>query len=452
MAQVPLTRKLAFTASGFGYSACLAASGSYLMYFYTDVALLGIGLAGLASGIGRVYDALNSPIVGYLSDKTHTRWGRRRPWIAGAALPFSLSFVLLFRPPATANQYVLFAYLLGTSLALDTFVTMLQVPSFALAAELSSDYQERTQIFAWGTFFSNIGQICGGFLPFLAARFVDVRTGYAQVTLLLAAAAAPVTLLALLAPERPAVLRGAPAGVSDFWHGYWTCLYNKAYRTLLVTFLVMNLGAGIGQATAVYALVYWLGFAQGEIGLIMPVYLGTSCLALPFWTWLSGWMGKDVVLKRVLFYESCVLFTAYFLIPSRPVVYAFMIATGFGFAGFVLVPSLLSDILDVDELDTGAQRAGESLSFWTLILKGGTVIGPVLVGWILALAGYVPNAPQTPLVIETVRWLYGPIPGLFFIAGYFVFRNFPLTRERLGEIQAELARRRAPAAAGGGVR
>src|SRR5262249_11616723 len=257
----------------------------------------------------------------------------------------------------------------------------------------------------------------------------------------------------LLGPTRRALVGGGPpAGVSDLWRCFWTCLCNRAYRTLLVTFLVMNLGAGIGQATAVYALVYWLGFAQGEIGLLMPVYLGASCLALAFWTWLSGWLGKDVALKGVIFYESLVRFAAYFLVPSRPAVYAFMVATGCGFAGFVLVPSLLSDILDVDELDTGAQRAGVCLSFWTLILKGGTVIGPVLVGWILALAGYVPNVPQTPLVIETMRWLYGPIPGLFFFAGFFVSRTSSLPRERLGEIQAELTRRRPPAAAGGGVK
>jgi GPH family glycoside/pentoside/hexuronide:cation symporter len=96
MAQVPLARKLAFTVSGFGNSACLTAAGAYLMYCYTAMALLGVGLAGLASGIGRVYDAVNDPLVGYLSDKTHTRWGRRRPWLAAAAPPFALSFVLLF--------------------------------------------------------------------------------------------------------------------------------------------------------------------------------------------------------------------------------------------------------------------------------------------------------------------------------------------------------------------
>jgi Na+/melibiose symporter-like transporter len=84
-------------------------------------------------------------------------------------------------------------------------------------------------------------------------------------------------------------------------------------------------------------------------------------------------------------------------------------------------------------------------------MKGVFAAGPVLVGWTLAIAGYVPNVPQTPLVIEIMRWLFGPVPGLFLITGYFLFRNFSLTRERLSEIQAELARRRALVATTGKV-
>ncbi len=445
MAQVSLPRKLAFAASGFGDAACLAAVNVYLMFFYTDVALLGVGLAGLAKGIGRVFDAVNDPVVGYFSDKTHTRWGRRRPWIAIATLPCGVVFVLLFRPPETTAQLVLFTYFLGASLALDMFFTMVQIPLFALATELSSDYQERTQIFALRTFSNHLGTICGGFLPFVVARFDNVRTGYAQVTLALAIVAVPMTFLALFAPERPGALRGAAASLRDFWRGYRACLRNHPFRILLLTFFVMSLGAGIGQAVAVYALVYWLGFAPGEVGLIIPVYLGAACLALPFWTWLSGRIGKDVTLKWLLFYEMFVLSAIYFLVPIRSLLYTFMIAAGFGLAGFMIVASLLADVLDADELDTGAQRAGAFLGFWTLVMKGAAAVGPLLVGWMLASVGYVPNAPQTPLVVETMRWLYGPIPALFFVAGYLLFRNFPLTRERLSEVQAELARRRAPA-------
>lgn len=442
MSQVPLARKLAYAACDIGVVGCLTAINVYLMFFYTDVALLGVGLAGLVKGIGRLFDAVSDPVLGYFSDKTQTRWGRRRPWIAVAALPFGLSLVLLFRPPETNDQQVLFAYFLVSYLATYAFLTMILIPYAALGAELSSDYQERTQIVALRTFFANIGAILGGFLPFAVAHFENARTGYAEVTLLFALGAVATILLVLFAPERQGSPRGSAAGIGDFVRGYLTCLQNRPFRTLALTFFVMSLGGGLNQAVAVYALVYWLGFAPHEVGIIIPVYLGAACLALPFWTWLSGRIGKEVALKRLLFYEMFVLGAIYFLVPSRPVVYTFLMVAGFGLAGFINTTSLLADIVDVDELETGVPRAGAFFGFWTFAMKGAGAAGAVLVGWTLFIVGYVPNVPQTPIVVETMRWLYGPIPALFFVASYFLFRGFPLTRERLNEIQTELARRR----------
>ena len=320
---------------------------------------------------------------------------------------------------------------------------MAYIPGSALGLELSSNYQERTQIFALSTFFNNIGTIVGGFLPFAVASFADVRTGYAKMTLMFAMLGVATNGLLLFIPERRNVAPSHATGLADFIQGYRTCLRNRLFRTLLLTFLVINLAGGLSLGVSVYALIYWLGFTQAEVGLIIPVWLGSSCLALPFWTWISGRVGKGTALRWVLRYETLVLFTIYFLIPHKLVVYTFMVFSGFGYAGFVIVTSLLADVLDVDELETGVQRAGAFLGFWSVIVKAAQSVGPMLVGWTLAVTGYVPNAPQTPLVVYTMRLLYGPIPALFFIVSYLLFRNFSLTRERLSEVQAELARRRA---------
>jgi GPH family glycoside/pentoside/hexuronide:cation symporter len=440
--QVPLSRKIAYAVGDIGVFGCITAINSYLMFFYTDVALLGVGLAGFVKGLARFFDAVSDPVVGYCSDQTKTRWGRRRPWILGAALPFGLSLALLFRPPETDNQQVLFLYFLIAYVATYAFLTMILTPYYALGAELSSDYQERTQIVALRTLFANIGAIIGGFLPFIVARYEDTRTGYAEVTQLFAAVAVAAVLLVLFARERPSVSQNSAASIGDFLRGYALCLRNRAFRQLVATFFVMSVGGGLNQAVAVYALVYWLGFAPQEVGIIIPVYLGTACVALPFWTWLSGRIGKDVALRRLLVYETVILSMIYFLTPSKPLVYAFLMAAGFGVAGFINAFSLLADILDADELETGTQRGGAFFGFWTFSVKVAWAAGAVLVGWTLALVGYVPNVEQTPLVIETMRWLYGPAPALSFVAGYFFFRDFPLSRERLSEIQDALARRR----------
>jgi GPH family glycoside/pentoside/hexuronide:cation symporter len=204
----------------------------------------------------------------------------------------------------------------------------------------------------------------------------------------------------------------------------------------------MSVGGGIAQAVGIYALVYWLGFTQREVGLLIALVLGTACVGLPFWTKLSERIGKDTALQWLLFYEISLRCFVYFLVPYKPLVYAYMVVSGFGIGGLMLILSLLTDVLDTDELETGTRRAGAFLGFWTLVMKGARAAGPVIVGGILAIAGYVPNVAQTPFVIETLRWLYGPIPSLFFVTGYVVFRRFSLTRERVNEVQAELARRR----------
>ena len=445
MAHVPLARKLAFSASGLGGSACMVIVNTYLMYFYTDLVLLNAGWVGLAIGLTRIFDALNDPVIGYLSDKTQTSWGRRRPWIAIGAIPSGLTFALLFQPPHTTDQSLLFFYLLFVFFIDDLFATMCSVPGFALTVELSPDYQERTQIFALCTFFNNLGTILGGFLPLAVAHFANPRTGYATVTVWAAVGAAVCTVLALFAPERPDAIRGATAGFRDFCRQYATCLRHRLFRTLLVASFFLNVGVWTGFAVGVYALIYWLGFAPSEIGFIYPVWLGTSCIALPFWTWISGRLGKEVTFRWVLLYGAALYFTVYFLTPNKLVVYTLTVFSGFALAGLVTLPSLLADVLDADELDTGTQRAGTFLGVWNLLTKGAAAIGPMLTGWVLDLLGYVPNAPQTPIVIEALRWLYGLIPGVFCLLSYLSFRQFSLTREHLHAIQAELEQRRSDA-------
>jgi GPH family glycoside/pentoside/hexuronide:cation symporter len=442
-AGVPLVHKLAYAANPFGRAVCLGASGAYLMYFYTDVALLGAGLVGVALGLGRVWDAVNDPIMGYLSDRTRTRWGRRRPWIIAAALPYAACYALLFRPPSLDTQLALFAWLLAATLLLDTFETAMEMPSSALGVELDAGYDERTRIFALRDFFSYLGMILGGLLPLLVATAADPRSGYARATLLFAALGALTALLVAFVPERPASAPAARAsGIADFWRSLRKCLASRSFRILLGTFFVASAGLGIGAGAGVYALIYWLEYTPIEIGYMMPVHLGCCCLALPFWAWLSKRIGKVAAIRGWLLYEAMVMVGLFFMWPWKPIVYLGTIFSGIGTAGLVNVSSLLADVIDEDELETGMQRAGAFLGFWTVAAKGAAAAGPVVVGAALTAAGYQAAVAQTPLVITTIRWLYAPSRALVFVLAYLIFRRFSLSRERHAEIRAALDARR----------
>jgi GPH family glycoside/pentoside/hexuronide:cation symporter len=336
--------------------------------------------------------------------------------------------------------------MLATYLAAYLFFTIFLTPYYALGAELSDDPQERTQLVAIRTFFQYAGAIVGGFMPVFAGAMGsgDLRAGYGRAAALFGTLAAGAILIAFFGTrEHPAPATRA-SSFGDFLGGVRRSLQNRPFRVLLATFVVMSVGAGVNGAVSVYALIYWLGISQAEVGIVIPVYLGAAALALPFWVWLSARQGKDWTLRNLCYYEVLVLSAIYFLVPVKAVIYTFLAFAGFGLAGFIVAASLLADVLDHDELTTGEQRGGAFFGFWTFALKLAGGLGPPIVGGVLAWAGYVANQAQTPEVIQTMRLLYGPVSAVFFLAAALIFRRFPLTREAHAEIQAELLRRRAP--------
>ena len=441
--RLPFLTKLLYGAGDVGVALSSTAMAMYLLFFYTDVAGLGIGLAGLVSGIGRFWDAIVDPPVGYLSDKTRSRLGRRRVWFVLAAVPLGLSVYAVFAPPAGLGQSGLFTWMLVTYLLAYLFLTMFLTPYYALGAELSDNPEERTRIVAFRLMFQYLGAVAGGFMPLLALRWGDPREGYGRVAALFGAVAAAAILLAFFGTRERAAAPASKASFRNFWTGVRGSLTNRPFRILLLTFVVMSIGGGVNMAVGIYALIYWLGFSQSEVGLLFPTILASAALALPAWTLLSGRIGKDRALKVLCIYMVVVLSAVYFLTPYKPFVWTVMILQGVGMGGFVVAGSLLADVLDHDELATGEQRGGAFFGFWTFANKFGAGIGPPLVGLALWFAGYAPNRPQSAHTIEIMRLIYGPVSALLFLVAAIIIHRFPLTREVHREIQAEVHRRRA---------
>ncbi len=428
-----------------GVALATSAIGSYLMFFYTDLAGLDIATAGLVLGAGRVWDALNDPAIGYLSDRTRSRFGRRRPWFAAAALPLGLSVFALFAPPRAFTGLELALWMLVTYLTADVFFTLFLTPYYALGAELSEDPDERTRIVAIRTFFWYAGAIAGSAMPFLAplAAGADLRVGYGRVALAFGAIATFAIAAAFFGTREPPAPPARAATLGDFVRGVRESLRNRPFRILLATFVTMSVGSGLNGAVAIYAFVYWLGYTGAEAGQIVPTYLAAAALALPFWSRISTRHGKDRALRAVCLYEAVILSSIWFLTPARPLVLAFLVLAGFGLAGFLVAGSLLADVLDHDELESGEPRGGAFFGFWSFALKLAAGAGPPVVGFVLSTLGYVPNQVQSPAVILAMRALYGPIPALFFVAAAIVFWRFPLSREAHASIQRALRERRA---------
>jgi Na+/melibiose symporter-like transporter len=160
-ARIPLWTHINYSIGTMAPSALIVFSRSFLLFFYSQVVGLDAWLAGIALTIGRVWDAVADPLMGAISDRTRSRWGRRRPYIVLGALPLALSYVALWVPPLGWSQASLFVYLVATDILFNTLVTVVVIPYTSLGAELSTDYHERTRVTAIRVLFYQVGWFMG---------------------------------------------------------------------------------------------------------------------------------------------------------------------------------------------------------------------------------------------------------------------------------------------------
>ncbi len=431
-----------------------AAVLNFLLFFYTNVVLLDAWLAGLALAIGRVWDGFNDPLVGYLSDRTRSRYGRRRPYLLAAALPLALSFWLLFRPPAGLEAMGAFLFLTITYVLLDAFFTLYATPYFALGAELTRDYHERTELVAIRALFHGLGALvtvvvlgwaAGGQSPTIgtATKLPSpewMRGAFATGAGLLAILMTGSGLVTFAAcREIPAAHPSGQLSFRAFLRDLVSTLRNRPFRVVLATFVVMTFGGAMNQPLAVYVFRDWLG-VRDDLPVVMLLYLVASTLSLAFWAWLSRRIGKNRAFELCILWIVVLLGLFPLLGPEtpRPLFLAFMAAAGFGVGGYMLPTSIAADVIDHDELETGVRREGAFFGLWTLAMKLASALAIAFVGFSLDAIGYVPNEAQSEGTLLALRLLYGPVPALFLLASLILFRRFPLTRESHAEIRRAL--------------
>jgi glycoside/pentoside/hexuronide:cation symporter, GPH family len=422
-----------------------------LLPFFTDVVMLAPWLAGLGKMLGLVWDGVNDPVTGYVSDRTRTRLGRRRPFLIAAAIPMGLTFAVLWMPPSDMSGLMAFAYMVLVYIVLDTCFTLYATPYLALGAELSDDYHERTQLSAARSFFHVIGLFLGGAMPFVMLGLYpdDKARGYATMGIVVGAFMTVVALITGFGVRERIRCDVEPSSDGPsfraFLGGLGATMQNRAFRIMVITFGVIQIGGGIHQTLVPYAFQYWLG-RQDLVGAVITVYMGSFLLSIPLWTFIAKRLGKDRALKLCMLWAAIALTCLPFVLApdmSNARLGVILVLAGLGNGGWAVLPvAITADIIDTDELATHRRREGAYFGLWTLALKLATALASGIVGIGLQLVQYVPNVEQTPEAIFGIRMLYGPIPATFLLAGLVLFYRFPLTRERHAEVQAALAARR----------
>ncbi len=437
--------KIIYGAGDLGFSLTSTIVGAYFLFFLTDVVQIKPAVAGIAILIGKTWDYINDPLIGHLSDRTRSRWGRRRPFLLFGAIPFALAFIMMWYTPPFTSTTALTVYYAVAYVVFDAAATFVYMPYFALTPELTEDYDERTSLTSYRMFFSIFGSllaftvplmIVGTFTPENAARVLTMAIVFGVISAL------PLWLVffntkerkSFTTQERPKMIPALKAAFKNRPFVFGAIIY-------LLTWICMD----IIQAMLLFFIKYVLKLeSQSEI--IMALIFVTAIFSLPLWEYVSRKLGKRYAYAIGVAFWAVVQLALISVgsTVSFGVVIALCIFAGIGVgAAHVLPWSILPDAIEWDEYHTGERHEGVFYSLITLMQKIASSVAIPLTAVMLDVTNYVPNAAQQPAsAVMGIRMLVGPIPAVLLAIAIVFALKYPLNKEQFAKIVKELEKRR----------
>ncbi len=443
--QLPRRTKLIYGSGDLGFSLLSTILGAYFAIFLTDVVGVSPGIAAAAIFVGRSWDYINDPIFGHLSDRTRTRWGRRRPYLLIGPIPLALAFLMLWWIPPWHGSVALAVYYALAYVLYDAAATMIYMPYFALTPELTSDYDERTALTTYRGFFSILGSllaftlplmIVGAFVPENAPRVLSMAALFALVSV------SPFFLLFFVTRERAEYMQQARPSLRQSLRA---ARNNRPFVIGMLVFLLTWVSVEIVQATLLFFVKY-VARREAQSDLVMAAIFITAIVALPAWQWVSGrWDKRQAYIAGIAFWAVVQL--ALITVGSStgmPIILTLCVLAGVGVSAAHVIPwAMIPDTIEWGEWQTGQRHEGMFYSLSTLGLKVASSVAVPLALLLLEVTGYVPNAAQQPAsALWGIRIVIGPIPALLLCAGIVVALHYPLGREEHARLRRQLEARR----------
>ena len=456
--------KLSFkTKLGFGVGdiyggGALVIIGFYYLHFLTDVLLITPVLAGMAFLISKVWDAVSDPLMGVISDRTRSRFGRRRPYfLAGVVLIF-FSFFLLWYPVDFEKEMHRFAFVICAYLIFSTVITLVMVPYNALSSELTLDYDERTKLTSYRIFFSSASSLVCAVLPLkIVEQFPDVHIGYIVMALSFGVFfGLPFLAVFFSTRERPEFQQAAKS--IDVYS-----LFIKPFRTptfvnVLFMYLFAFVAMDVVMAIVIYFMKYYL-HRGGETENVLGTLLVFQIIALPLFVKISQKTDKKASFTMAGCFLIAVLSFSFFIAPGQPgmFIYLFAALVGIGTGGIIImIYSIFPDMPDIDELYTGERREGLYSGILTFSRKVSSALAIAGISTAISLAGYkqpiketvegvtkIIEQPQSNQFIIVLRLVFVGVPILFFLLSLVNALRYRLNKSSHAELKELLKHKRA---------
>jgi GPH family glycoside/pentoside/hexuronide:cation symporter len=465
--RIPFIQKLIYGLGAFVNNLLAAAIGGMVI-----VLNLGLGmnpaLVGLLSALPRLTDAITDPLMGYISDKTKSRWGRRRPYIFIGAIAAGIVFALLWQLPAGKSESFYFWYFLGGSLIFYLAYTMFATPWVALGYELTPDYHERTRLMGVQNFVGQLAYVIAPWFLLIMQNeryFDDMVDGAAGLAIIIAVVVISVGIMpAIFLRERFKAVATTDAGkrnlqiaesgsairrnIDDFFRGFVTTLKVKPFLKLCIaTFLVFN-GFMMVASFQFYVIIYYVFAGDTVAGAEYAGYAGTlgaisTFCVIVFVTWLATRIGK----RRAFFLAIGISMAGYALkwvcynpdIPWLLLLPAPFIAFGLG-GLFTLMPSMIADVVDYDELNTRERREGMYGSIFWWVVKLGMAAALAAGGFILNATGFDVSlgSNQSEQTIFFMRIFDAFVPCITSGVAIWIIASYSITEEKAHGVRLKL--------------
>ena len=448
--------KLAYGAGDLGAAIVTAINGFFLLNFLINVAGLRPGTAGNIFLIVKIWDAVNDPLIGWLTDRTVSKFGRRRPWLLIAAIPFAVAFFLQWIVPPLGETGK-FWYYLVVALFLDFAFTAVNVPYAALTAELTQDYDERTRLSSVRMSFSIIGGVLAAFFHGIIVSMYpdDPKLGYTISAAIWSVAIAGPCFITFFGTREPdfAINAKPPTEGPGYLEGLRIALSNKAFILVTLIYMLSWLAIQFAQNNLQLYTKDWIKLDMQLFSFLLLAIQFSSFIWVLIWAKVSEKIGKQNVYYLGAGFFVLALMGLFFLQPGQYVL-TFVLAAvaGIGISVGYLVPwSMVPDVIELDELETGQRREGVFYGFFVFLQKMGLALGLFVSGWVLELSGYINATPGAPDPIQpdsallAMRVLIGPVSAAILLLSFLAVRAYPITRQRHAEIRAELEKKKAAA-------
>jgi len=397
--------------------------------FATDTLLMPAAAMGAIVMLARIWDGISDPLAGHLSDRTRSRYGRRRSWMLASILPIALALVALWTPPPALEGLALILWMGVAYVLWETASTALLVPYAALGNEITPHYHERTRLFAWRHVLSAFGYVLALLSVFLLRTSAEHSTeaGRQTATWLAVAAGLGIAVAVLFAVRQlPEPAEHQARGGARLLLAFGDVFRNPHARVLLAVYTIEAFGMGSISFLAPYVLDDVLG-QVAFLEIVLVCWVVPQFALTPLWLRLSRRFGKrDLWLLGMGIYAVGFAANVFVAGGGLPLLIGVVLLLGAGGGiGNIVVPSIQADVIDWDELQTGERKEGAYTAVWNLIRKLGWGLAAGLGGLALGIAGYDGAAEQQSARVQwTIVALVSVLPAAAYAVGALALSRF----------------------------